>query len=261
MYKYFISYQQIVSSKGNELQNLELEELILLTIRDLNVTESDAQLTFEPIHGDQGDILEFGGLEKRYKVVAKPETVQGMFEELDYMTRVANELISHMVKKKEIRDQVFLAEADVLLTQNVLQVFPQPRGKSNAFFKPEFMDENNPELPEKTRKFQKIFIETLKKRTTKEFSQLNESLKNDKPDELRLKVFKNFGEIRNPINEADPQKKEAAQQTKQLKDWPQPASFEELKKYLGILTLAVHQPNEDKLRDFIIDYITNDLSY
>ena len=244
LYKYFSSYQKITNRKDTQLQNLNLEELILLTTRNFqdNVADSDAQLTFEPRHGHRGDILEFERLEsKRYKMLAKDETMQRMVEQLDFMTRVASELINHMVERKEIREQSFLAEADVLLSQNVLLVLPQPRGQSNAFFKPEFLVENNPKLPEKTRQFKKIFNKTLKKRTKKEFSKLNDSLESD---ELRLNVFKNFGQIRKPKIETD-------QQTKQLNEWPQPASFEEMKKYFETLTLAVHQPNEDELRKSI----------
>ena len=244
LYKYIRSYQEIVSGEDTELQNLELEELILLTTRNLNVAESDAPLTFETRPGHPGGILEFEGFEsKRLKMIAKDETVKEMVEQLinDFMTRVASELISHMVEKKEIRGQGILAKADLLLSQNVLQVLPQSRGQSNAFFKEDFLTENNPKLTEKTRQFQKLFTETLKKKTKKEFSKLNDSLESD---ELRLNVFKNFGQIRKPKIETD-------QQTKQLNEWPQPASFEEMKKYFETLTLAVHQPNEDELRKSI----------
>ena len=48
--------------------------------------------------------------------------------------------------------------------------------------------------------------------------------------------------------EVDQKKKKTTQQTEQLKEWPQPASVDELKEYFKILTLAVHQPDEKELR-------------
>jgi hypothetical protein len=139
----------------------------------------------------------------RYKIIATDETLSELVAKVDFMPCLASELIRRMCEKKEVRLKSFLGEAHCLLFDYVLDF--KSKGKSNASFKPEFLEEHS-NLTSETREFQKIFKEEFLKQVannpnhtitkfkpkhpTMQFSDLNDHLGND---DWRLKVFANFG--------------------------------------------------------------------
>jgi hypothetical protein len=161
---------------------------------------------------------------KRYKIKDDEETfdelwLQKFRVEID-MTRVASNLIDHMVNRKEIEIHGVFEVAHVLLATDVLVIHSKSRKSSNASFKCEFLIENSDRLTEPTRKFQQIFIKEFQqndKCRQLKFSRINKYLGDD---QLRLRVDRNFGT----------------------------RDFEE---FFKSLTLATDQPNEDELPKFI----------
>ncbi len=81
---------------------------------------------------------------KRYKIKDDEETfdelwLQKFRVEIDFMTRVASNLIDHMVNRKEIEIHGVFEVAHVLLATDVLVIHSKSRKSSNASFKCEFL--------------------------------------------------------------------------------------------------------------------------
>jgi hypothetical protein len=132
LHMYLRSYHII----KNQLQNIKLEELVLLTLMamDKNAKPVDG-LSFtemdEPIEG----LLVFPQ-GKRFKMTPSNEVVEDMVGY--FMKRIAIELIDHMLQKKEVRAQGFLANWQLMLFEHVLAPKPQMNCKSNASFRTDF---------------------------------------------------------------------------------------------------------------------------
>jgi ankyrin repeat protein/energy-coupling factor transporter ATP-binding protein EcfA2 len=229
--KYLNSYNEIRNSE--KFRGMEVQDVVLFTTRRIDKTLPLIQLsritmTLDDAQ-DEDDILSFHGTAStRHKF--SPLATEHKFP-VEFMTKVALDLIKFMKEKRPIRTDTF-RDSHMLLSSYVLDVQQQSRSNSNAFFKPEFLVENNQILSTETRIFQNIFIGKYKALTNRDFYQINEDLHKD---EIRLKVFKRFGE--------QPKGQTAIVEPPQ---WPK----NYLQDFFNHFTLAVNQPNEDQLVTF-----------
>ena len=157
--KYLNSYNEI---RNNPMfTGYEIQDVVLYTTWDIGKDFSfefcGTTLTLAVWESEE-DIFQFQS--PRYKFVPSNDIQQTM--PIQFMTRMAEKLIDHMVRKTKIKIDTFDPTEFSLFSYHVLSVRTKSKSKS-VFFKTDFLVKDNLILSAEAREFQKKIIERYPK--------------------------------------------------------------------------------------------------